>query len=226
MAERWKAKGWPVSPLYTTPPQPAEDYPACDYCGCIPDHHPWHGSGFINGAESPHIHACNDCRHLLPKSPQRAIAELRGEVERLKDALEIESHRLAACGVAALGYFDGCAEEYHSASLHDVLALRAQLAPRQPDGWKLVPVEPTPEMVSAAEEAHMPFGDMDIALRMAILAAPSAPKADDPVKQMLLEALENTATWIEQLPVPTVGAAGQLVKIDKAITAARKGEGE
>lgn len=42
-------------------------------------------------------------------------------------------------------------------------------APRQPDGWKLVPVEPTPEMVSAAEEAHMPFGDMDIALRMAIL---------------------------------------------------------
>ena len=99
-------------------------------------------------------------------------------------------------------------------------------APRQPAGWKLVPVEPTPEMVSAAEEAHMPFGDMDIALRMAILAAPSAPKADDPVKQMLLEALENTATWIEQLPVPTVGAAGQLVKIDKAITAARKGEGE
>ena len=59
--------------------------------------------------------------------------------------------------------------------------------------WKLVPVEPTPEMVSAAEEAHMPFGDMDIALRMAILAAPSAPKADDPVKQMLLEALESAA---------------------------------
>ena len=44
-----------------------------------------------------------------------------------------------------------------------------------PDGWKLVPVEPTPEMVSAAEEAHMPFGDMDIALRMAILSAPSTP---------------------------------------------------
>lgn len=86
--------------------------------------------------------------------------------------------------------------------------------------WKLVPVEPTPEMVSAAEEAYMPFGDMDIALRMAILSAPSAPKAgsgiyaddplacsgcvsgcfrcrtsppkaDDPVKQMLLEALEK-----------------------------------
>lgn len=68
--------------------------------------------------------------------------------------------------------------------------LRAELERRESDGWKLVPVEPTPEMVSAAEEAYMPFGDMDIALRMAILAAPSAPKADDPVKQMLLEALE------------------------------------
>lgn len=44
-----------------------------------------------------------------------------------------------------------------------------------PEGYALVPVEPTPEMVSAAEEAHMPFGDMDIALRMAILSAPSAP---------------------------------------------------
>lgn len=41
-------------------------------------------------------------------------------------------------------------------------------------GWKLVPVEPTPEMISAAEEAHMPFGDMDIALRCALLAAPSS----------------------------------------------------
>lgn len=55
-------------------------------------------------------------------------------------------------------------------------------------------------------------------------AAPSAPKAD-PVKVQLLEALEKTAAWIEQLPVPTVGAAGQLVKIDKAIAAAMAGGG-
>ena len=47
-----------------------------------------------------------------------------------------------------------------------------------PDGWKLVPVEPTPEMVSAAEEAHMPFGDMDIALRMAMLAAPAPERCE------------------------------------------------
>ena len=57
--------------------------------------------------------------------------------------------------------------------------------------WKLVPVEPTPEMVSAAEEAHMPFGDMDIALRMAILSAPSAPATVQGVNAQLLEALEG-----------------------------------
>ena len=46
-----------------------DQYPPCDYCGVIPDHHPWHGSGMFNGEDSPHIHACNDCRHLLPTRP-------------------------------------------------------------------------------------------------------------------------------------------------------------
>ena len=41
-----------------------------------------------------------------------------------------------------------------------------------PEGWKLVPVEPTPEMVEAAEGAYMTFGDMEMAIRMAVLAAP------------------------------------------------------
>jgi hypothetical protein len=67
---------------------------------------------------------------------QRITDALRGEVERLKDALETESMRLAACGVAALGYFDGCAEAYESASLRDVLALRAQPA-EQPSAAKV-----------------------------------------------------------------------------------------
>lgn len=49
--------------------------------------------------------------------------------------------------------------------------LEARPAVAVPDGYALVPFPPTPEMVRAAEEAHMPFGDMDIALRMAILAA-------------------------------------------------------
>ena len=69
-------------------------------------------------------------------------------------------------------------------------------------------------------------------LERAAPCAPSAPAtgiADaslQGVNAQLLEALENTATWIEQLPVPTVGAAGQLVKIDKAIAAARKEGGK
>ena len=39
--------------------------------------------------------------------------------------------------------------------------------------FKTVPMEPTPEMVEAAEEAYMPFGDMDLAIRMAVLTAPA-----------------------------------------------------
>jgi hypothetical protein len=42
------------------------------------------------------------------------------------DELERERVRLAACGCAALGYFDGCHEDYKSASLDDVLSLRAK----------------------------------------------------------------------------------------------------
>ena len=86
-----------------------------------------------------------------------------------------------------------------------------------PDGWKLVPVEPTPEMVCAAEEAHMPFGDMDIALRMAILSAPSAPATVQGVNQQLLEALE-------ELMYAHTDKAEALATA--AIAAARKGEGK
>lgn len=47
-------------------------------------------------------------------------------VGALRAELETERMRLAGCGVAALGYFDGCAEEFKSASLSDVLKLRAE----------------------------------------------------------------------------------------------------
>lgn len=49
------------------------------------------------------------------------------DVGKLKQELETERHRLAACGVAALGYFEGCCDEYKSASLSDVLKIRAEL---------------------------------------------------------------------------------------------------
>ena len=44
-------------------------------------------------------------------------------VRSLEDELERERMRLTACGVAALGYFEGCNKEYDSASLQDVIRL-------------------------------------------------------------------------------------------------------
>ena len=94
--------------------------------------------------------------------------------------------------------------------------------------WKLVPVEPTPEMVSAAEEAHMPFGDMDIALRMAILSAPSAPAAvqgDADNYRWLREQHNNVNSDIGVYDGANILATpeGDL-DLDAAIAAARKGE--
>lgn len=45
--------------------------------------------------------------------------------------------------------------------------------------YKLVPVEPTLAMIGAAKDAYMPFGDMDMAIRMALLTAPDV--QDEPV---------------------------------------------
>ncbi|WP_218777544.1 hypothetical protein, partial [Pseudomonas aeruginosa] len=53
------------------------------------------------------------------------VAQHERIVGALRAELETERMRLAGCGVAALGYFDGCADAYKSASLSDVLRLRA-----------------------------------------------------------------------------------------------------
>ena len=72
---------------------------------------------------------------MAPPAAEQLIACLEGEIAKrdariadLEHALEVESMRLAACGTAALGYFDGCAGEYKSGSLDDVLKLLAELA--------------------------------------------------------------------------------------------------
>ena len=65
-------------------------------------------------------------------------AALMAKLEVAEKEVEIERMRLAACGVAALGYFEGCAEEYISASLNDVLALRAKveaMEKQEPAAW-------------------------------------------------------------------------------------------
>jgi hypothetical protein len=54
-------------------------------------------------------------------------ASCRDAVVELEHQLEVERMRLAAVGMAALGCFDGCADEYQSATLQDVLALRQKL---------------------------------------------------------------------------------------------------
>ena len=53
------------------------------------------------------------------------VNELSRKNAELEKNLEIERMRLAGCGTAALGYFDGkCSDDYWSASLKDVLTLR------------------------------------------------------------------------------------------------------
>ena len=57
-----------------------------------------------------------------------------------------------------------------------------------PAWYALVPVEPTPEMVDAAQEAYRPFGDMQLAIQLAIAAAPQ-PVAREPLTDEQIEAL-------------------------------------
>ena len=61
--------------------------------------------------------------HLIER---RFFDKQAEELEKLRAELERERLRLAATGTAALGYFDGCADEYKSASLDDVLRLKAE----------------------------------------------------------------------------------------------------
>jgi hypothetical protein len=56
----------------------------------------------------------------------------------LEAELDRERHRLAACGVAAFGYFDGCHDDYKSASLDDVLRLRAERDAARKDHLELL----------------------------------------------------------------------------------------
>ena len=68
-----------------------DDFPPCDYCGTVPDYHPWHGAGLINGQESPHIHACTECRHKLPTAPapvSMALPDRLGSPESIKAVLD------------------------------------------------------------------------------------------------------------------------------------------
>lgn len=70
------------------------------------------------------------------------IVFLLDKIESLEKELEIERMRVVACGVAAQGHFTGCLREYRSASLDDVLQLRADYEVAR----KSIVEEPTPKV--------------------------------------------------------------------------------
>ena len=193
-----------------------------------------------------------------PKKPADAgleakVAALEAELAKLRAGQECQTLNQRAFIGTLLNSFpllndDGLDETEHHCEWHiqqerkrlhtivDATRLSLSIATPQPSavpaGWKLVPVEPTPEMVSAAEEAHMPFGDMDIALRMAILSAPSAPATVQGVNAQLLEALEGMLLHIRepesesefQWPEHFKKQKAAFAAARAAIAAARKGE--
>lgn len=79
----------------------------------------------------------------------------------------------------------------------------APAQPVVPAGYALVPVEPTPEMVDAAQEAYMPFGDMQLAIQLAIAAAPQ-PVAREPLSAEQYSILvEDLSEWSRHVEVDT-----------------------
>lgn len=90
-----------------------------------------------------------------------------------------------------------------------------------PEGWRVVPVEPTEAMLQAADAADREYTDRSFGSGhplvqqgpydhwCAMLAAAPAP-------------VERVAVWVEKLPVPTNGACAQLARIDAAL--ARQGK--
>jgi len=68
----------------------------------------------------------NMTRETTTLVPTDKLKEMQLAIARLERELEFERGRLAACGVAALGYLEGCADEFKSASLDDVLRVRAE----------------------------------------------------------------------------------------------------
>lgn len=63
-----------------------------------------------------------------------------------------------------------------------------------PAGYALVPAEPSAEMVDAAQEAYMPFGDMQLAIQLAIAAAPQ-PVAREPLSEAQREEVIEAVDW-------------------------------
>ena len=76
--------GHPWQGLYAAPVSEAKaqvyEPLVCDYCNAETQD-PWHGSGMLNGVESRHIHACSQCRNLLPTTKAQGVV-MPAELDR------------------------------------------------------------------------------------------------------------------------------------------------
>jgi hypothetical protein len=73
---------------------------------------------------------------LFDAAAYKTKIEAQTLVDAAQAEVERERLRLAACGVAALGYFDGCKDEYRSGSLDDVLKIRAEVESLKADALR------------------------------------------------------------------------------------------
>ena len=115
-----------------------------------------------------YLRAMADCKHLKEK------------LEAAENELERGRIRLAVCGTAARGYFEGCLDEYESASLDDVLLMRDKLeaAERDAERYRWLRTNPdwetyrlgTPIVFVTCNEEALPAqeGELDIAVDAAM----------------------------------------------------------
>ena len=87
-------------------------------------------------------------------------------VERLNDSLSAGYDSLSA------GY-----SELRKEAAEEIMRLRAKTAPSVPDGWKLVPIEPTTDMICEMERQWMCGSQIDMAKREWKAACAAAPEA-------------------------------------------------
>ncbi|MBA0420350.1 hypothetical protein D7Y22_05135 [Stenotrophomonas maltophilia] len=94
-------------------------------------------------------------------------------IEKRARKLYAEAFRAQGMELTAERLDDICTKIEGGSFRASLDAIKAALT--LPEGYVLVPAEPTEEMIAAAEDAHMPFGDMGFAISAAIGARPEVP---------------------------------------------------
>lgn len=103
--------------------------------------------------------------------------------------------------------------EYQATSTPIYTAAQVLAMGRVPLGFVAVPMELTAEMVDAAEEAYMPFGDMALAIQSAIAVAPRPPASQEPILSNSAE-LARTPLTDEQINAALIAWFGRDTCLD------------